>query len=273
MEVEHIEKYLSINKTNFDNQILEYINNNKMLAVNEGNEDLANYMWCLNKIFKIQKNYISAYNLLKNKEFQDAWLLLDRIEIDIYLLSNNFDISSDKYNIEYILDRIHDFQKLYPYEYFISRESIIKSEKCTICGRKVGIRHSCGHKKGRLYNGELCLHKVTDFEFRGMVLVKNPFDKFAYIQIEDKEYNYGMIELLINELHSPYEKWHIEDTKIKKIEYLRIGRNELCPCGSNRKYKKCCKDTDKELMTHYIIVFDNPEGHKRMPLTTFSTYK
>jgi hypothetical protein len=27
----------------------------------------------------------------------------------------------------------------------------------------------------------------------------------------------------------------------------KIGRNELCPCGSGKKYKKCCIATDKSL--------------------------
>ncbi len=25
---------------------------------------------------------------------------------------------------------------------------------------------------------------------------------------------------------------------------MKIGRNELCPCGSGKKYKKCCLDMD-----------------------------
>lgn len=24
------------------------------------------------------------------------------------------------------------------------------------------------------------------------------------------------------------------------IDYLKVGRNDLCPCGSEKKYKKCC---------------------------------
>jgi uncharacterized protein YecA (UPF0149 family) len=31
-------------------------------------------------------------------------------------------------------------------------------------------------------------------------------------------------------------------TKVKTIvrEATRVGRNDLCPCGSGKKYKKCC---------------------------------
>lgn len=28
-------------------------------------------------------------------------------------------------------------------------------------------------------------------------------------------------------------------------EYPKIGRNDLCPCGSGKKYKHCCLDTGK----------------------------
>lgn len=28
-------------------------------------------------------------------------------------------------------------------------------------------------------------------------------------------------------------------------EYEKIGRNDLCPCGSGKKYKKCCLSSSK----------------------------
>ena len=28
-------------------------------------------------------------------------------------------------------------------------------------------------------------------------------------------------------------------------EYKKIGRNDPCPCGSGKKYKKCCLNTGK----------------------------
>ena len=30
----------------------------------------------------------------------------------------------------------------------------------------------------------------------------------------------------------------------------RIGRNEPCPCGSGKKYKRCCYDTDRDKLSH-----------------------
>jgi preprotein translocase subunit SecA len=31
-----------------------------------------------------------------------------------------------------------------------------------------------------------------------------------------------------------------EGAKIVKAESEKVGRNDLCPCGSGKKYKKCC---------------------------------
>jgi len=32
----------------------------------------------------------------------------------------------------------------------------------------------------------------------------------------------------------------IRNPKTKKVEAVRVGRNEQCSCGSGRKFKKCC---------------------------------
>ncbi|WP_141604597.1 tetratricopeptide repeat protein [Terrilactibacillus laevilacticus] len=40
---------------------------------------------------------------------------------------------------------------------------------------------------------------------------------------------------------------------------LKIGRNDLCPCGSGKKYKKCCMDKDKQLNVKETL--RNPFNH------------
>jgi tetratricopeptide (TPR) repeat protein len=37
-----------------------------------------------------------------------------------------------------------------------------------------------------------------------------------------------------------YEKIIKELTTIKPVQVVKVGRNEPCPCGSGKKYKKCC---------------------------------
>lgn len=43
----------------------------------------------------------------------------------------------------------------------------------------------------------------------------------------------------------------------------KIGRNDMCPCGSGKKYKKCCIDSGRS--------FDTPP-HQNDPLSIFSQY-
>ena len=71
------------------------------------------------------------------------------------------------------------------------------------------------------------------------------FDQMLYTI--DKETTMFLLnaEIRQNLERKPVEKGHaVEDqNKIKKAAPKRvskIGRNDLCPCGSGKKYKQCC---------------------------------
>ena len=46
------------------------------------------------------------------------------------------------------------------------------------------------------------------------------------------------------ELQTSFSNMNPEPFTIKKPK--SPGRNDVCPCGSNKKYKKCCLDKDIE---------------------------
>lgn len=46
---------------------------------------------------------------------------------------------------------------------------------------------------------------------------------------------------MLQELSKRYKEAH----SVKVREHSKIGRNELCPCGSGKKYKNCCLKTGK----------------------------
>lgn len=52
---------------------------------------------------------------------------------------------------------------------------------------------------------------------------------------------YGTVELC---------KYPKPDTYIR--ENPKIGRNDPCPCGSGRKYKRCCLDKKEEVMNEKL---------------------
>lgn len=275
MKVEEIEKYLSEQNVNFNEKINEGIEKFRVEAIAKKNEKMANYFWCLRQVFRIQKDFVCAVNSLCAKRFEDAWLMLDKVDIAISSLEGNFDIEqqNDKYHIVFIKRIISEYQKLFPYQVFFSRESIIKKEECSICGKEISLRNTCGHKVGKLYMGELCLRRIVDMEFKGMCIVNDPFDKYTYLQIPGKEYNYGMLEALMSELHNPYDDFCIETVKVKRDEYKSTQRNDKCPCGSDKKYKVCCMGTKKELMNHYIVHIKKKEASENRFVGTFGTWK
>jgi len=44
---------------------------------------------------------------------------------------------------------------------------------------------------------------------------------------------------------------YIRKTRPVVRDTKKIGRNDLCPCGSGKKYKNCCMDSGKYETTHY----------------------
>lgn len=276
MTLREIENYLAFKHASLDSNIGEEIEKLRKNAISLRQEDEANYFWCLMQIYRIQKGYISAINSLKNQKYEDAWCSLDHVDIELSYLEANFDIAQndDKYHMEFIGRMIKEYQKLFPYCHFFSRECVIKAEKCSICGKPISLRNRCGHKAGKLYMGELCLREVVDIEFKALCIVTDPFDKYTYVQIPDQEYEYGMLEALMAEIDDPYDEFYIETVKVLKPEYKNIGRNALCPCGSGKKYKKCHLGTKAELMDYHKVHISKPQlRSKNRFVGTFGTWK
>ncbi|WP_227016558.1 YecA family protein [Sinanaerobacter chloroacetimidivorans] len=257
MTLTEVKESLSLPQLSLSNDIPDSLRILKETAINSGNEELANEIWCVHQIFHIQNLYIKFFAQIKDKKFEESWLTLERIDIEFSFLRTNYVYTKEQYNLGFIEGKIKDWEKLYPYEVFFSRETIIKGERCSICGKKVSIRSGCGHRIGKLYMGELCCHEITDMEFLGMAIVTNPFDKYTFVRPQDMEYNYEVLELLSERVNTPYDSWHIETSSRLRPEYTHAERNKPCPCGSGEKYKKCCYGTKKELMAHNRIVLEN----------------
>jgi preprotein translocase subunit SecA len=92
--------------------------------------------------------------------------------------------------------------------------------------------------------------KVTDLIFRARVVgalqARNAYRETAAVHEETR--SYGVAETVSaeapagGEMQEAASKTQGEATKVKTIvrETPKVGRNDLCPCGSGKKYKKCC---------------------------------
>ena len=107
---------------------------------------------------------------------------------------------------------VRQLQSLYPYRFFASYVMHVKAEKCSICGQNRSIRCFCGHRLGKVYNGELCCNIVTDAELKGIDIVENPVHKFSVLFPSDSEgrhdhYDYTLLEELMKVWSKPFQFW------------------------------------------------------------------
>lgn len=255
-------QYLNKNNIAFDKSLEESILKEKQQAIKEQNESVANEIWYLVSILKIQEMYINMFNLLKNDIYDDyekAWNLREKIDIALIHHRGKKYYMDNFANLQFINLMIKRYKLLFPYKLFMSREGIIKKEKCSICGTERSIRNRCKHKVGQVYMGEMCYNIVEEYDFKAIAIVEDPEDEYTILKMDGIKFNYELLRHLMTGLNSPYDRWDVKCCRVKKDEYRKIGRNQLCPCGSNKKYKKCCLDTEKDSIPHYeIIYFDNP---------------
>ena len=76
-----------------------------------------------------------------------------------------------------------------------------------------------------------------------IVDINNIPEDFGLLYTKEAEYQMEMIKQYDNWRYSHLSKKERE-ADIKPIrnskDNPKIGRNELCPCGSGKKYKRCC---------------------------------
>ena len=111
MQLYEIKEYLQKQHLDFKNSVEDDLVKLKQKAVSDSNELLANEIWCLQEIYKIQKTYVSMYNQLKAGKYFDGWLLLDQIDISFCFLRQNFEYKNNLYNLQFIERIIKQYEK------------------------------------------------------------------------------------------------------------------------------------------------------------------
>lgn len=238
--------------------------NNKKVAVDSNNQELAKEYWVIQQILEANKYYINSFENFKNGEFYKGWCNLEKAELRIHFLSRHYDISCDEYYINFINQQLRKFQSIFPYKVFFSTELLEKKIQCSICDAVITPRKRCEHIQGEIYNGEMCSRHITDAEVLGLAIVDNPVHKYsvAFLSTEKGEqkdqYDYSLLNYLIPRLESPYEFWNVELTKRRHphSNFNFVGRNDKCPCGSGKKYKKCCLEESGVLMPHAEFILE-----------------
>lgn len=225
----------------------------------QGDEENANIAWAAKSILLIHRDFRSAYSLLQEKQYYEAWCLMEDIEIGVDNLSRNCPGALNA--VKYISLMVKQLQSLYPYKVFMSTEILIKERTCSICGQKRVIRRHCGHYPGYVYNGEMCKDIVKAAALEGISLVFDPEHKYAVAFPSDEngrkdQYNYMLLEEVVRFWKDPFMTWHYTTKHIHKSpdEFPGLTDEATCPCGSGKKYGECCKN-DSEGVKHVVYTF------------------
>lgn len=225
----------------------------KRKAVHESDQLIAKVAWCFETIGKIQDKYVESFAHFRNDEFYEGWCILEKCEILIGFLDKHFHENNNEFGIEHIRIYIKKFQSIFPYKMFWSPSFILK-HRCSVCKQLITPRNHCEHEIGEIYDGEMC-HTITEIiELLEVSVVENPVQKYSVIQVVDSEYDYSAVKYIVKKISSPWDTWNCDKSKKNVPKYKNVGRNELCPCGSEMKYKKCCLRKKQEI-DHFEFTF------------------
>ena len=223
-------------------------------------ESYANLLWAVRNIVNIHHEYVNTYHILEKEEYYKAWCNAEKVEICCKNLSRNF---PDFFLlVKDIYECIINLQRLYPYQLFSSYAIIIKKEKCSICGKIRSLRNDCGHRRGYVYNGEMCCNIVEECELKSIDIVDNPLHKYAVLFTVDKNqerrdnYDYSLVKGLMQYWKRPFQHWRYSIKNVHKpvTDFPGLADNSMCPCASGKKYYECCK-TDPEGIKHKVFIF------------------
>lgn len=234
-------------------QILEELERKRKEAASSGNEELANNCWRESEALKVNILYIEAFENIKSKKYRDAWNDLERCEIDAASIEKNSD--SDFYarsRCHFIEKQVSKWQSLYPYCVFASPGFKVGYYTCSICSHKVRPRSRCSHVKGKIYNGELCVHVAHDMEFLELSIVTKPVQKYSVMH-DDETLDFSLINYLSDFLDNAFENWEAHWTR-KSFPFERFSQvtpDSDCPCKSGKKFEECCIN-EKEISIPHV---------------------
>ena len=220
-------------------------------------EKLANSYWAEIEAINVNILFIEAFDNLKNKNYRRSWELLERCEINCKFIIMNSEVEfQERKRILYIEETIKKLQSLYPYCVFVSPGFTVSYYSCGICGHKIKPRSRCDHKKGKLYNGKLCLHEGHGMEFLEISIVSKPVQKYSVLH-DDSTLDFSILEYLINILDYPFEQWSFEKTRMAfpREKFDLLSGKDKCPCQSGSLFKSCCFEKDDIEIPHIDFFF------------------
>ena len=127
----------------------------RQYSIENNIEELANAQYVASKYLLLFCQLSNYFNLLTIKQFRKSWDALQDC-FDSAVEIGRHTAIEDRYEVPQIIDLLTCYERLYPYQQFISTEMIISKSECSICNKPFQSL-SCQHIKGNLYWGEVAV--------------------------------------------------------------------------------------------------------------------
>ena len=204
-------------------------------------EQHLNDLFVLDRYVDFLSKYGELWQRIREGQFYDSWCSLQDC-LDLLRVIKRF----SQISVVFFEGQLTELEGAYPYSIFASVAMLVDRFDCSICGLDID-SYECSHIRGSIYRGEMAYgiaRNITGLDH--LALVTDPDDKRCVIQYDDASEHFKLIRLLADLLKS--QQWR--PTDFSHLQYLQkqrpnpnyrqVGRNELCFCGSGRKFKKCC---------------------------------
>ncbi|WPO97545.1 hypothetical protein SFA35_12750 [Pseudomonas sp. HR96] len=222
---------------------------------------LKNKIWMYSALLDSHLLNLNIFGLLKSGSFYQAWCALEQLEILLSRIDENKACLDGNFGQRFLSNAVGSWQALFPYKIFFSSREIIKKLSCSICEKPRSVLQGCGHRKGKLYAGEICYDVAEDFELITWDVVSNPVRKSSVpFSSEGDQHNYTMLKAVLQVVTSPRHQFraYITGTPLKKHTGVH-SPSSVCPCmRSIRHYDDCCMPRPTIETNHINLVFHLP---------------
>jgi len=205
------------------------------------------------------KNYVNLWNKIFIEEYGESWVELQNC-LDKIRLIKKFLYDSSFAIIQFFESQLLELEQLYPYKIFMSTSLIVDYYKCSICGKDID-SNECEHIKGELYRGKIACgiaNKIRNMNH--IAMVKYPSDKRCVEIYDNRSEQFKLVRYLSDSLRSnklnviSFHHLKFKKGNKKNKSIYKQGRNDLCQCGSGKKFKKCCQNKMYVVQEHVDIV-------------------
>jgi len=221
-------------------------------------DEVFNEGYILKQFIKCLEGYVSYWKLLVSDKYSDSWSTLQDIQ-DHLRTVYRFTSEPRPMILSHIEKQCGELEKLYPYNVFMSTGFIKEEAICSLCGKPVD-SFECAHIAGELYRGRPAYGIVKKADLQEVSFVLNPADKRCVVQYPDTAEQFKLVAYfaagLRDKVIAPLDFHHLDSQKIRKTneELRKVSRNSFCPCGSGKKFKKCCIEKSYIETTHFVII-------------------